>query len=68
MSIEPIEPESQQESERDENRQVITATWSVDILDNLAIKTELESGDYESDQDSLTYKQNVASVGISYKW
>jgi hypothetical protein len=68
MSIENVEAESQEKSERDGNRQVISATWSVDILDNLAINTELESGDYGSDQDSLTYKQNAASVGISYKW
>jgi hypothetical protein len=68
MTIENVEAESQEGSERDENRHVITATWSVDIVDNLAINTELERGDYGSDQDSLTYKQNIASIGISYQW
>lgn len=60
--------ESQDPAERDENRQVVTASWSINILDDLAIKTELERGDYSSELESLTYQQNVASVGISYKW
>jgi len=60
--------ESQENAERDENRHIITATWSINILDNLAINTEFERGDYRSELDSLTYQQNVASVGISYQW
>lgn len=63
-----LSSESQENNARDENRQIITATWSLDILDNLAINTEIEHGDYRSELDSLTYRQSVASVGISYQW
>jgi hypothetical protein len=68
LSLQDWSLESEEKTQRDENRQVITATWSLNILDNLALKTELERGNYASDLDSLTYKQNAASLGISYQW
>ncbi|MFQ3250807.1 MAG: hypothetical protein ACI9O6_002647 [Glaciecola sp.] len=58
----------QEAAERDENRQVLTATWSLNIWDNFAIKTELERGDYSSELETLSYEQNLASLGITYQW
>jgi hypothetical protein len=66
MSINTTESASQ--AGRDENRQVLTVSWSLNILDGLAIKTEIEHGDYGSDLDTLSYKQNLTSVGLSYQW
>ena len=68
LVLQAQDSESQEAIERDENRHVVTASWSLNILDNLALETELEHGDYRSDLDALTYQQNTASVGIRYKW
>jgi hypothetical protein len=66
LSVEPIN--SAPQAQRDENRQILTANWSLNILNDLAIKTQIERGDYGSDLESLSYKQNVASLGLSYTW
>jgi hypothetical protein len=68
ISLQNVGAESEEKTQRDDNRHVIKASWSLNILDNLALKTELERGDYSSDLDKLTYTQNVASVGVSYQW
>ena len=66
LSMESID--SAEQAQRDENRQILTASWSLNILNDLAIKTQIERGDYGSDLDSLSYKQNVASLGLNYTW
>jgi hypothetical protein len=66
QSVEPID--SAPQAQRNENRQILTASWSLNILNNLAIKTQIKRGNYDSNLDSLSYKQNIASMGLSYKW
>ncbi len=66
QSVETID--SAPQAQRNENRQILTASWSLNILNNLAIKTQIKRGNYDSDLDSLSYKQNIANMGLSYKW
>jgi hypothetical protein len=59
-------PAGQDIGNRDENRQVIEASWDLHLLDNLSVMTELQHGDFKSQLESQTYQQTIARVGLKY--
>lgn len=65
-TVQVTELQGTSEIERDENRQVLQVNWELTLLEGLSVKTEFEHGDYQSQIESLTYQQNVASLGVNY--
>ncbi|GAA6186816.1 hypothetical protein [Aliiglaciecola sp. NS0011-25] len=65
-SVEVSDLQASYNIQRDENRQVIQADWVLNIFDNLSVVTEVQRGDYKSKVESLTYQQNIASLGLNY--
>ncbi|MGS2719696.1 surface lipoprotein assembly modifier [Paraglaciecola aestuariivivens] len=59
---------TEESTDRDETRRVIEASWQLTLLDNLALKTELEHGDFDSQLDSQTYQQTLGSLGLTYSF
>ena len=59
----PIE-QNESESIREDHQHVYQLQWQINLLANLAFKTEVEFGDYQSTLAQQTYQQTVTSFSL----
>ncbi len=59
---------AEETADRDETSRIVELDWQLTLLDNLALKTELQHGDFDSQMASQTYQQTQGSVGLTYSF